>query len=237
MRYAKRSDRFRNPKSEIRNTMMLLADTYQNRIDFLKYLPRTDQELIEDLKQGRKKPADCPDIPETLYYPFQVALNADNLLPKFPCLTVPRPGPTGLVEINTPDNDTPILISGNNIHTEDVLSLILATTKSPFFLIFADTKGDTVDMAVVYRTLTAQVISKEVMKSRVLERVFHQEIIIPGLAAGMRDELRKSTGWKVTLGPICAAELPLFLADRWLPPDTKSLLRAGRIQNLGDASS
>jgi CO dehydrogenase/acetyl-CoA synthase gamma subunit (corrinoid Fe-S protein) len=204
---------------------MLLADNYLDRIDFLRYLPQTDcaecgtetcQEFVEDLKRGRKKPTDCPHLSENLYYPFHVALDADNLLPKFPCLTVPRPGPTGLVEINAPGEDTPILISGNNIHTQDVITSILGTTKSPFFLIFADTKGDTVDMAVIYRRLTAQVISKEVFKSGILSRVRHEEIIIPGLASAMRDEIKESTGWKVAVGPICAAELPLFLADRWV---------------------
>lgn len=208
---------------------MLLADNYLDRIDFLGYLPQTDcaecgattcQEFVEDLKQGRKIPEDCPHLSESLCYPFQVALDADNLLPKFPCLTVPRPGPTGLVEINTPGEDTSILVSGNNIHTQDVITSILGTTKSPFLLLFADTKGDTVDMAVIYKSLTVEVINKEVLKSGVLERAPHQEIIIPGLASAMCDELRQSTGWKITVGPICAGELPLFFGDRWSPPET-----------------
>jgi CO dehydrogenase/acetyl-CoA synthase gamma subunit (corrinoid Fe-S protein) len=209
--------------------MMLLADAYLDRIDFLRYLPQTDcaecgdktcQEFVQELKQARKKPADCPHLSESLYYPFQVALNADNLLPEFPCLTEPRPGPTGLVEINTPDDHTPILISGNHMHTQDVLMSILSTTRSPFFLLFTDTKGNTVDMAVIYKTLTAEQIRTEVLSSEVLEKVSHQDIIIPGLAAAAGDELKSATGWNVIVGPICAAELPLFLAGRWLGLDT-----------------
>ena len=208
---------------------MLLADNYVDRIDFFRYLPQTDcaecgakncLEYVEALRRGLKKPANCPHLSETLYYPFEVALNADNLLPKFPCLTVPQPGPTGLMEINTPDKDSPVLVSGNNIHTQDVITSILGTTRSPFFLIFADTKGDTVDMAVILKNLTAGVISKEVAKSGIQKRVSHKEAIIPGLAAAMSNKIEKSTGWKVTVGPICAAELPLFFADRWLPPGT-----------------
>jgi len=204
---------------------MLLADAYLDRIDFLRYLPQTDcaecgdktcQEFVQELKGARKKPADCPHLSESLYYPFQVALNADNLLPEFPCLTEPRPGPTGLVEINTPDDHTPILISGNNMHTQDVLMSILSTTRSPFFLLFTDTKGNTVDMAVIYKTLTAEQIRTEVLNSGVLEKVSHQDIIIPGMAAAAGDELKSATGWNVIVGPICAAELPLFLAGRWL---------------------
>ena len=209
--------------------MTLLADNYVDRIDFLKYLPQTDcgacgvhtcQEFVDYLKQGSKRPEDCPDISEALYYPISVALDADNLLPKFPCLTMPRPGPTGLMEINNPDDDSAILISGNNVHTQDVITSILGTTKSPFFLICADTRGDTVDMAAILGSLTAEVISREVVKSRILERASHQEIVIPGLASAMGDGLRESTGWKVTVGPICAAELPLFFGEQWLPPMT-----------------
>ena len=205
---------------------MLLADRYIDRIDFLRYLPRTDcgacgvstcREFVEALKQGNKKPQDCPDLSPSLYYPFEVSLDADNLLPEFPCLTVPRPGPTGLMEINSPDKDSPVLISGNNTHTQDVMTSILGTTKSPFFVLFADTSGDTVDMAVVLKSLTGEVIRNEVVRSGVLQKTDHQEIIIPGLAGATSDDVRKSAGWKVIVGPVCAGELSLFLAVRWLP--------------------
>lgn len=207
--------------------MTLLADTYVDRIDFLKYLPGTDcaacgaagcKEFLADLKQGTKRLQECPDIPEGLYYPFQIALDADKILPEFPCLTLPRPGPTGLVEINGPDDTAPILISGNNVHTQDVITSILGTTRSPFFLLFADTKGDTVDMAVILKSLTVEGIRRDVVMSGILERTAHQELVIPGLASGIREDLRESTGCRVTVGPICVAELPLFFGERWLPP-------------------
>lgn len=205
--------------------MMLLADRYIDRISFLKYLPQTDcgacgvptcQEFVKVLKQGHKKPQDCPDLSPSLYYPFEVALDADNLFPEFRCLTVPRPGPTGRIEINNPGDDSPILISGNNTHTQDVMTSILGTTKSPFFVVFADTKGDTVDMAVILKSLTGGVISNEVIKSGILEETGHREIVIPGLAQVLGEELRELTGWEVKVGPICAGELPLFFSDRWL---------------------
>jgi acetyl-CoA decarbonylase/synthase complex subunit gamma len=123
-----------------------------------------------------------------------------------------------LMEINTPDDVSPILISGNNTHTQDVMLSVLGTTRSPFFLLCLDTRGDTVDMAVILQSLTAEIISTAVVKSGVLERTVHQEIVIPGLAWAVHEPLRESTGWKVTVGPICAGELPLFLADRWLRP-------------------
>ncbi len=205
---------------------MLLADAYLDRIDFLHYLPQTDcgacgaktcQEFIEGLKQGDKKPVNCPELSESLYHAFDIALDADNILPKFPCITDPRPGPTGVVEINSPDDESPVLISGNHTHTQDILMTILSTTRSPFFLLFTNTNGNTVDMAVIYKTLTAEQIRKDVEASGILDRISGNDIIIPGLAADVGPELKQSTNWNVIVGPICAAELPLFLADRWLP--------------------
>jgi len=205
---------------------MLLADAYLDRIDFLKYLPQTNcgacgaktcEAFIHALKRGEKRPSDCPDIAENLYYPFQIALGADQILPKFDCVTDPRPWPIGLVEINRPGKQSPLLVSGNHVHTQDVLTSILSTTSSPFFLVFSDTKGNTVDMGVIFETLTAKQIRKDVQASGVLERISHKDLIIPGLAAAVGYELRQSTDWNIIVGPICAAELPLFLADRWLP--------------------
>jgi acetyl-CoA decarbonylase/synthase complex subunit gamma len=72
-------------------------------------------------------------------------------------------------------------------------------------------------MGVIFETLTAKQIRKDVQASGVLERISHKDLIIPGLAAAVGYELRQSTDWNIIVGPICAAELPLFLADRWLP--------------------
>jgi CO dehydrogenase/acetyl-CoA synthase gamma subunit (corrinoid Fe-S protein) len=205
---------------------MLLADAYLDRIDFLRYLPQTDcgacgvktcEAFVYALKRGEKRTPDCPAMSKSLYHPFQIALEADHTLPKFSCVMDPRPGPIGLVEINRPREESPLLISGNHVHTQDVLLSILSTTSSPFLLLFSDTKGNTVDMAVIFETLTAKQIRKDVQTSDILERISNKEVIIPGLAIAVGHELRQSTDWNIIVGPICAAELPLFLADRWLP--------------------
>jgi len=205
---------------------MLLADAYLDRIDFLKYLPQTDceacgaktcEEFVQGLKRGEKRPSDCPDMAQNLYYPFKIALDADHILPKFDCVTNPRPGPIGLVEINHPGEQSPLLVSGNHVHTQDVLMSVLSTTSSPFCLLFSDTKGNTVDMALIFKALTAKQIKQDVRASGVLERISHRKIIIPGLAAAVGHELEELTDWNVIVGPVCAAELPLFLAHNWLP--------------------
>jgi len=45
-----------------------------------------------------------------------------------------------------------------------------------------------------------------------------KEMIIPGLAEPIKKDIEMITGWKVRVGPKCAAELPLYLSDLWIRP-------------------
>jgi acetyl-CoA decarbonylase/synthase complex subunit gamma len=152
-------------------------------------------------------------------------MRADRLLPRFSCLTLPRPGPTGLIEINTPDDRSPVLMTGNHLHTQEVITSILSTTRSSFFLLLVDTRGDTVDMAVILRSLTADVIGEAINGSGILERTSHQKIIVPGLAWAILGDLKAAMGLDFVLGPICGGELPLFFGDKWLPPLSREHVR------------
>ena len=47
-----------------------------------------------------------------------------------------------------------------------------------------------------------------------------RQLIIPGVVAPLKEELAAYTGWDIRVGPICVAELPLFLGEAdWQPPD------------------
>ena len=206
---------------------MASAYLYLDKIDFLKYLKRTDcaecgiascEEFINALRKGIKRPQDCPFLSNNEAYAFEVALKAEDLWPEVPLLTHPRPSLVGLVEINNPDAESLVLISGNNDYTEQVLLTTLGTTISPFFVIFVDTYGSTVDMSMIYQILTAERISNALKESDIKETATKREMIIPGFASSLKEDIEKFTGWQVTVGPICAAELPLFLSEIWTPP-------------------
>ena len=85
-------------------------------------------------------------------------------------------------------------------------------------MVFTDTDGNTVDMAMIYRTFTGERIARAFELHALKEKSRMKHVIVPGLAAGMKDEIEKSTGVNVRVGPKCAAELPLFLAGIWIPP-------------------
>jgi CO dehydrogenase/acetyl-CoA synthase gamma subunit (corrinoid Fe-S protein) len=73
-------------------------------------------------------------------------------------------------------------------------------------------------MALIYHTLTAERVLKALKETRIEERVTVKELMIPGLASSLKEDIERLTNWRVRVGPECAAELPLFLSEIWIPP-------------------
>jgi CO dehydrogenase/acetyl-CoA synthase gamma subunit (corrinoid Fe-S protein) len=164
------------------------ADLYLDKIDYEchKCGPQSCRELVEKVKA---------------------------VLPRVPSLQLPRPVDPALLELNNPQPGDPVLVTGNSEFTQAVLLAVLSTTQSPFFVLFTDTKGDTLDMAVILESFTPDRIRQSLEKENFKAR--GSKLIIPGLAAGLKDDIAETTGWPVEVGPVCAAELPLFFSDGW----------------------
>ncbi len=207
---------------------MLAADLYDNKIELGPYLTEEEcraagfpdcREFIKALRAGRLRPEEGPGLSPAKRYALSLALRAQEILPPVQSLEFPRPVPPELYEINDPDAAAPVLVTGNSEFTLAVLTGLLALTVSPFFLLLADCRGDTVDMAMIYRSFTPQRLDQALETHRLQDRVSHRRLIIPGVLAPLREELAGYlTGWEIVPGPICAAELPLFLGERWQPP-------------------
>ena len=208
---------------------MITADLYLNKIDFLKYLPRTDCKecgeasctiFAKGLKSRTQTPEKCPFLQNSQILAFQLALDGDRILPKVPALDLPRPATTGLTEINGADESSLVLLSGNSEFTQEVITTLMGFTLSPFWLLFVNCRGDTVDMAMVYQSLKVEEIITTLEESGLHQGQARREIILPGFAASLKEPLERQTGWQVRVGPLCIAELPLFLGDDWkVPPD------------------
>jgi CO dehydrogenase/acetyl-CoA synthase gamma subunit (corrinoid Fe-S protein) len=193
----------------------------------MKYLPEgcrqdcgyaTCKEFLDTLHKDNQPIDKCPFIKTNQAYAFKAVSMIQDLWPQIPLLTHPRPGPTGLVELNQPDEKSMVLITGNNTFTQDVLLTVLGTTVCPFFVVFVDTDGNTIDMAVIYKTFTAKRISEAIQISGIREKITIKQMVIPGLAGSLREDISRSTGWDVRVGPECAAELPLYFSEIWIPP-------------------
>ncbi|MFH1623619.1 MAG: (Fe-S)-binding protein [Pseudomonadota bacterium] len=206
---------------------MLKANLYFDRIDFYQYLPQTDcrecgfdscKELLERLQMGGFKPEVCPHISENMAYAFNTALNACRIIPEIELKQLPVPTEPGLTEFNTPDENSPLLVSGNSELTQLALSAILATTVKPFHVLFIDTNGDTLDMAMIYKTFTPERIKGMIQDTRLREKLGHREMVTPGFTEPLTGEIAKLTGWQVSVGPVCCGELPLYFGEDWVAP-------------------
>lgn len=206
---------------------MLQADLYLDRIELDRYF--TPEEVAESgaespldlasrFREGRLKPEDCPWLSPTKRYALTLALTAKEWLPAVPAVELPRPVPPELYEINRPDATSPVLVTGNSEFTLTVMTALLATTTSPFYLLLVDCRGDTVDMAMVYASFTPERLQRALAAHNLADRVSHRRLVIPGFCAPLKESCEAATDWEIVPGPICAGELPLFLGDAWQPP-------------------
>jgi CO dehydrogenase/acetyl-CoA synthase gamma subunit (corrinoid Fe-S protein) len=208
---------------------MIAADLYFNKINFLKYLPQTDcqecgefscAEFVKQLKKGIRTPSACTFLTHSQTQAFHLALQGEKILPEVPALELPRPATTGLVEINHPNESSLLLISGNSEFTQEVLSSLMGFTLSSYWLLFVDCRGDTVDMAMIYETFK---VGKIMTGLEELPVDLGREVILPGFASSLKEPLEQLIRWRVNVGPLCIAELPLFLGKDWQVPSDVNL--------------
>jgi CO dehydrogenase/acetyl-CoA synthase gamma subunit (corrinoid Fe-S protein) len=204
---------------------MAKANLYLDMIDFSGYFSdheckkcgaQSCKDLVEKLGRGECHPADL-ELSREKTMAIELAINSGGVLPEVPQLQLPRPVPAGLVELNDPRPGDPVLVSGNSEFTQQVLMAVLSTTISPFFVLFSDTRGDTLDMAIILESFTPERIKASIESENLSEKAKTSSLVLPGLAKKLQDDIKAATGWPVELGPVCAAELPLYFKDRWLP--------------------
>ena len=208
---------------------MLKANLYVDRIDIAPYLTPEEcrglggpdcARVAARLKDGSLKPEDCVALSPARRQALSLAVRALEILPVVQSLELPRPVPPDLFEINEPGPESPVLVTGNSEFTLSVVTGLLAWTVSPFYLLLVDTRGDTVDMSMVYRSFTPQRLDQGLAAHGLAEKVKRRQLIIPGIVAPLKEELAAYTGWDIRVGPICVAELPLFLGEAgWQPPE------------------
>jgi CO dehydrogenase/acetyl-CoA synthase gamma subunit (corrinoid Fe-S protein) len=202
---------------------MLRADLYEGKIEIESYISPNDcracgffsrEEFLEKLRSGRLKPSHCK-MAKMRFLSLLWAVRPNEILPDVEVLQLPAPGPTGFFPINHPKKDSPILVSGNSTITGEVLTSVLSTTLSPFWYLVVDTDGHTVDMAIIYKVMTAERVMHEISRENIDQIAPESILFLPGFAAGIRDNLAELSSRSVKVGPVCAAELPLFFGEEY----------------------
>lgn len=208
--------------------MMLKADLYLDRIETSKYLPQEKchkgcgfsscGEWLQHLKEEKAHQTQCRQLSPNLAYALEVVFSLDSVVPETEITQHPVKGILGLHEINGAGLESPVLVTGNALATQNLLMALLSTTTAPFHLLFVDCLGHTVDMAMVYEAFLPEKVLDALIKTNLALRVSHRELILPGATAPLKDAIEAKTGWNITIGPYCAGELPLFMGEVWHPP-------------------
>ena len=176
--------------------------------DLGKYLPPEgckekgfagSRALSEALVGKKVKASECKGIVPELADAIDGVLSLDLRLPESdPMMNKVE---EKLMEINSPDSSSPVLITGNSVITKQILTAIFGKTKVKAYLVPTETLGYTVDNAVNENTFTAMSVLKGIGDSRIASKVDERRLILPGLA-----ETAKSS--------VSGFELPIYLASR-----------------------
>lgn len=202
---------------------VLKADLYLNQIDHCRYwpvnAPCTCEHFLTQIKSGERCIEDYAFLTSRQIQAFKVVAEAERYLAATPLVTLPQPMEAGLFPINEPGEGDLVIVSGNCSLTFEVLTAVWAQGITPAYFLLVDCLGNTVDMAMVYGDFTPERLCQALEEGGLREKVDHRRLILPGLTSPLVEDFIRATGWEIEVGPICAAELPLFLGDRWMFPD------------------
>jgi len=135
---------------------------------------------------------------------------------------VPYPIQPGLIRIGNPSSTSPVLVTTNYDLT--VRRMRRALNGLDCYLLVAPAAGVDVWCAATGGRFNIDSIISVLKSSRIGQLVKHRRLILPQLSAtGINIfELRKRSGWSAVFGPVCAEDIPEYLATR---RRTESMIR------------
>jgi acetyl-CoA decarbonylase/synthase complex subunit gamma len=187
--------------------------------DLAKYLPeggcsgaKDAAELAQMLIGKKLKAAACDKIDKKMAAAIDGVLSVDIRLPESDPMQ--QKVPEKLFEYNSPDAESPIIMTGNSIITHQILGLILNAAKVKAFVIPIDTMGFTYDNAVAGGNITPMQVMKALTESGISTRTMSKRMIIGGLGEGLKSSIERITRWSIDVGPVSGYELPLYLLSK-----------------------
>jgi len=122
---------------------------------------------------------------------------------------------TGLYAVGQPDDNSPVLVTGNfNLTVRRLVKAIDGNVN--VWVLVADSAGINVWCAAGGGYFTAEKVIAAVKSSHLDEVVRHHALILPQLCANGVDgwRVRKETGWGVHWGPAKASDIPAYLEGK-----------------------
>ncbi len=127
------------------------------------------------------------------------------------CRWLPHRSPTGVHAVGSPNNNSPVIVTGNFSLT--VYRVRRALRGENVWLLVANTEGINVWCAAAGEIFTEQRVIDAITVSRLADKVRHRDIILPSLSApGMdRAAIHQETGFHAHFGPIYACDIPVYI--------------------------
>jgi len=124
----------------------------------------------------------------------------------------------GIYPINSPKDDSPLLITTNFSLTYFSVAGEVEASGFPSWLLVADTEGLSVLTSWAAGKFDAEKITKTVRGNEVSSSLPHRTLIIPGAVATLSGELEDElSGWKILVGPRDAVDIGNYLKRTWAP--------------------
>jgi acetyl-CoA decarbonylase/synthase complex subunit gamma len=121
----------------------------------------------------------------------------------------------GIYEIGNPDENSPVLVTTNFALTYFIVSGEIESSRVPTWLLIKDSEGLSVLTAWAAGKFAGDDVGMFVKKSGIMDKVKHQELVIPGYAAAIVGDIEEELpGWNITVGPREAAHIPGFLKEK-----------------------
>ena len=129
----------------------------------------------------------------------------------FPC-----PTPVGLRRAGRPTRSSPVLVTCNFHLTVKRLMRTLEEAGVDAWVLVAESRGVNVWCAAGGEEFNTHSVVSVVKTSGIANLVDHRRLVLPPLGAPgiCLDEVRAQTRWSVRWGPVRAADLPAYLAQR-----------------------
>jgi acetyl-CoA decarbonylase/synthase complex subunit gamma len=123
----------------------------------------------------------------------------------------------GLKEINDPTRDSPVFITTNFALTYYTVESDLSSGKVSGWLLILDTEGLGVECSVAGGQFSASKVKELIDKTGVMDKVNHNYLVIPGLAARLQGAIEDETGLRVLVGPTDSGRIKSWLEKNWPP--------------------
>lgn len=108
---------------------------------------------------------------------------------------------------------SPVLITTNFSLTYYTVLAEIESSRIPSYLVCVDTEGMSVLTAWAAEKFTSERISDTLSRYKLVEKVGHKNLIIPGYVAMMSGDLEEKSGWRIFVGPREAAGISSYLKN------------------------